>query len=177
VITEVNVLVVFYSRHGHAEKLALAAGVGAIQSKGNIRLRRLADLADRPTIDADPVWKENLDRMNMDYVAPRPADPEWADVLVLATSADSVSELETYLRGLGSSISLARKIALPLEPDRTGRAGKPGEIHERVTACAASAGLSIAPREPPAGDALATARMWGRRAVELARAIKDGRGT
>jgi hypothetical protein len=174
-VTDVNVLVVFYSRHGHAEKLALAAGVGAIQSKGNIRLRRLADLADQQTIDADPLWKENLDRMHMDYVVPRPADPQWADVVVLATSADSSSELEAYLRELGSTTSLAGKIALPLEPDRAGHAGTPTDIHERVIACASSAGLTIAPREPAASDPLVTARVWGRRAVELARLIKEGR--
>ena len=41
----VNVLVVFYSRYGETERLALAAGLGAIQEEANIRLRRLADRA------------------------------------------------------------------------------------------------------------------------------------
>ena len=100
----VNVLVVFYSRYGRAERLALAAGVGAIEAEGNIRLRRLPDDASAETIQADAAWRESLDRMNRDYVAPRPADPVWADVIVLATPAESSREVEAYvatLPGLG----------------------------------------------------------------------------
>src|SRR5262245_22519560 len=113
-MSDVNVLVVFYSRHGVTEKLALAAGLGAIQAKANIRLRRAADIADRQTIDANASWKENLDRMNRDYVAPRPADPVWADVIVLATSPQSSGEIEQYCALLGSDRAHAHKIAAPL---------------------------------------------------------------
>ena len=70
---DINALVVFYSRYGTTEKLALAAGLGAIQADANIRLRRVADHADAAAIAADSNWKKNLDRMNRDYVAPRPA--------------------------------------------------------------------------------------------------------
>ena len=69
-MSDINVLVVFYSRYGNAERIALAAGVGAIQARANIRLRRVADHADAKTIDATPAWRQNLDRMNRDYVAP-----------------------------------------------------------------------------------------------------------
>ena len=68
---DINALVVFYSRYGTTEKLALAAGLGAIQADANIRLRRVADRADAATIAADGNWKKNLDRMNRDYVVPR----------------------------------------------------------------------------------------------------------
>ena len=91
-----------YGRHQRARRLllalrqrgtlALAAGLGAIQAGANIRLRRVADHADAKTIDATPAWQENLDRMNRDYVAPRPADPVWADVIILATPAESCAE-------------------------------------------------------------------------------------
>ena len=80
-MTPVNVLVAFYSRYGKAEQLALAAGVGAIQTRANIRLRRVADLAEAKLIQADSEWTTYLDRMNRDYVVPRPADPVWADVI------------------------------------------------------------------------------------------------
>ena len=59
-MTPLNVLVVFYSRYGITEQLALAASVGAIQMRGSIRLRRLPDLADAEAIRADAVWSENL---------------------------------------------------------------------------------------------------------------------
>ena len=97
-MSDINVLIVFYSRYGTAERIALAAGVGAIQARANIRLRRVADQADALTIDATPAWRENLDRMNRDYVAPRPADPQWADVIVLATPADSCADAITVIR-------------------------------------------------------------------------------
>src|SRR5215510_12267804 len=97
---DVNVLVVFYSRYGRAERLALAVGVGAIQGNANIRLRRIADLADAMTIEADESWRENHARMAMDYVRPRPDDPPWADVIVLGTPAESCDEVEGFLRSL-----------------------------------------------------------------------------
>ena len=59
---DINALVVFYSRYGTAERLALAAGLGAIQADANIRLRRVADRADSATIEADAEWKTNRER-------------------------------------------------------------------------------------------------------------------
>ena len=61
---QVNVMVVFYSRYGATEKLALAGGLGAIQARGNLRLRRLADLADPKQIAGDAEWSTNLQRMS-----------------------------------------------------------------------------------------------------------------
>ena len=109
-----NALVVFYSRYGNTEKLALAAGVGAIQARANIRLRRLADLAGPETIQADPVWSENLERMQKDYIAPREIDAQWADVLILAAPPDAAREMEQYLDLAGDS--LRGKIAAVLGP-------------------------------------------------------------
>jgi len=43
---DVNVVVVFYSRTGSTERLALAAAVGAVQGRALIRLRRLPDSAE-----------------------------------------------------------------------------------------------------------------------------------
>ena len=99
-MTPVNVVVVFYSRYGETEKLALAAGLGAVQARANIRLRRLKDLADAQTIGRDSHWKENLERMLLDYVAPREVDAEWADVILVASCPDSPDETERYLQSL-----------------------------------------------------------------------------
>jgi hypothetical protein len=97
---EVNVVVVFYSRYGDTEQLALAAGVGAIQAHANIRVRRLKDLADAETIARDLRWTENLERMNRDYIAPREIDVDWADVLLVASCPDSLRETEKYVEEL-----------------------------------------------------------------------------
>ena len=98
--TPVNVVVVFYSRYGATEQLALAAGVGAVQAHANIRLRRLKDLADPETIAHDPRWVENLERMNRDYIAPREIDVDWAEVLLVASCPDSLRETEQYVEAL-----------------------------------------------------------------------------
>ncbi len=168
-MSDVNVLVVFYSRYGAAEKLALAAGVGAIQARGNIRLRRVADLADAATIARDVAWTEHRERMAMDYVAPRPADPLWADVIVLATPAGSTAELEGFLRTLPSLGPMAGKIAAPLCP------GDAAVALRAVYAAAAEAGLTVAPAGAPADDPVARARLFGQRVTQMARALKAPR--
>lgn len=79
-----NAVITFYSRRGRTEKLALAAAVGAVQARANIRLRRLPETADEAAIAADPEWRENHARMNREYIAPREIDADWADVVILA---------------------------------------------------------------------------------------------
>ena len=98
--TPVNVVVVFYSRYGATEQLALAAGVGAIQAHANIRVRRLKELAGAETIARDPRWVENLERMNRDYIPPREIDVDWAEVLLVASCPDSLRETEQYVEAL-----------------------------------------------------------------------------
>jgi NAD(P)H dehydrogenase (quinone) len=70
-----RVLVVFYSRCGSTEKLALAAAVRAVQARANIRLRRLPDVTESPDCKADTA------RMKKEYVAPAEADIEWAEAI------------------------------------------------------------------------------------------------
>ena len=167
---DINALVVFYSRYGATEKLALAAGLGAIQADANIRLRRIADGADAPTIAADVQWKKNLDRMNRDYVAPRPADPVWADVIILATPAESSSEVESYVASLSSLGSMNGKLAAPLAPGNREAALKP------IYSAAACCGLIVTPCGESSDDPIATATSFGQHVTEMARALKKGSG-
>ncbi len=74
-----NVLVIFYSCCGETEKLALAAAVGAVQARANIRLRRLTDSGEQI-----PECKEALARMRREYVPPAQADTMWADAVMVA---------------------------------------------------------------------------------------------
>ncbi len=159
-MTDVNVVVVFYSRHGETEKVALAAGVGAMQSRASIRLRRLPDLADAETIARDSRWTEQRERMSRDYIAPREIDAEWADVMILASPETSPAEMERYLSGFEN---LTGKIAAPLSTD-----GFP-------LAAAARAGFMIValpdvPDRP--ADRIGAARAHGRRVTEIARKLK-----
>jgi hypothetical protein len=165
-VGDINALVVFYSRYGRAERLALAAGLGAIQADANIRLRRVADRADAATISANEEWKKNLDRMNRDYVAPRPADPVWADVIILATPAESAAEVESYVATLSSLGSMSGKLAAPLAPDNREAALKP------LYSAAACCGLIVAPCSQTSDDPIAAATAFGQRVTEIARALK-----
>jgi NAD(P)H dehydrogenase (quinone) len=167
-MSDVNVLVVFYSRHGTTEKLALAAALGAIQARANIRLRRVADLVDRDTIEKSAEWKEHVDRMARDYVAPRPADPAWADVIVFATPQQPAREIEQYCTSLATDQAVAGKIAAPLAPAGDRSALTP------VYAAAACAGFVVAPaRMGSDGDDLQAAREFGQRITQMARALKN----
>ena len=96
---DMNVLVVFCSRTGATEKLALAAAVGAVQARANIRLRWLREAADDRTILGVPGWKENRERMEKEYIAPREVDAEWADAIVIGANGTE-PELKDYLGSL-----------------------------------------------------------------------------
>src|SRR5215510_565363 len=94
-----HVLVVFYSRCGTTEKLALAAAVGAVQARANIRLRRLPDVTETPEC-ADEVA-----RMRREYVAPAEGDVLWTDAIIFllppeldASSAECVAYLDLLRR-------------------------------------------------------------------------------
>src|SRR5207237_1104022 len=74
------------------------------QGRGYIRLRRLPDAADAATIESMPEWKENHARLNMEYIAPRESDAEWADAIIagMPAGADLSPEFERYFASLGS---------------------------------------------------------------------------
>jgi NAD(P)H dehydrogenase (quinone) len=163
-MADVRVLVVFYSRYGRAESLALAVGLGAIQAKGDIRLRRLADRAERSAIDADPAWKAAAERAEKDYVEPRAADVAWADALVLAAPAEAPDQLLEYIERLRADGSAAGKLAAPVV------SGATTAVLARLSDACAAASMNVA--LPPAGGPLdaAGARAHGRRIVEVCRA-------
>lgn len=140
-----NVLVVFYSRRGNTERLALAAGVGAIQARANIRLRRLPDLAEPAIIAHDSAWTENLERMKKDYIGPRDIDAEWAHALILAAPSDCEAEMQQYL----TTAKLAGKIAAVLGrfSEAAGRSGLrivAGDCETQDTAIATAYGKKAA---------------------------------
>ncbi len=164
----VNVLVVFYSRYGETERLALAAGLGAIQERANIRLRRLANRADAAVVAADQAWSETVARLERDYVTPRPADPVWADLIILATPPQSDGEVEAYAASLPSCGPMAGKMAAPLA------AGNDPAALREVYASAACAGLVVAPSAIDGADAPTGARLHGRALVRAVRTLKGG---
>jgi NAD(P)H dehydrogenase (quinone) len=89
-----HVLVVFYSRCGTTEKLALAAAVGAVQARANIRLRRLTDVTEVAQC------RDEIARMRKEYVAPAEGDVLWADAIIFLLPPEldaSSAECAVYL--------------------------------------------------------------------------------
>jgi NAD(P)H dehydrogenase (quinone) len=163
---DMNVLVVFYSRTGRTERLALAAAVGAVQARANIRLRWLREAADDQTIEAVPGWKENRERMEKEYIAPREVDAAWADALILGTCGVP-PELKDYLGSLDvlrSEGKLGDKIG-------TAFSSLSNADCAPLSASLLQLGLIMVPSGSNA-DAIENARLQGRRVTEVARALK-----
>lgn len=133
---DVNVIVVF---RGSAEPLALAAAVGAVQGRANIRLRRLLE-TDGET--------------DQEYVAPRDADAEWADAILIGMDAVPV-EFEGYLK------KLEGKIGASFTTEAALGAASLFTVMER-------AGLIPVPAVS-GNDATEAARLQGRRVADMAR--------
>jgi multimeric flavodoxin WrbA len=162
---DVNVVVVFQSRlvpietgsaePGLTERLALAAAVGAVQGRANIRLRRLPDGVDEVA--------------GAEYIAPRDSDALWADAIIAGMPAGPCSlssEFERYfdsLRALRDQGNLHGKV---------GASFTHGFAADALLMAMRRAGLTTV-ADIPDPDALTAARLQGRRVAEAARALKN----
>jgi hypothetical protein len=115
-MSQVVVVVTFYSRSGATETRALSLAVGAVQERAMIRLRRLTD-ADVPQSLSDSAGhRETLERMRKEYVSPAEGDLRGADAIAIApTSSCEPSSLPwrpflDLLRSLGAAGALAGKV-------------------------------------------------------------------
>jgi multimeric flavodoxin WrbA len=86
-----TIVVVFWSRTGNTERLAMSAALGAVQARAQIRLRWLREDVEERALEAVPGWRENRERMSMEYIAPREIDIQGADGLMLLTPANSTA--------------------------------------------------------------------------------------
>jgi NAD(P)H dehydrogenase (quinone) len=175
---DINTLVTFASRTGFTERLALAAALGAVQARANIRLRWLREDVDDRTVDSVSEWRENRQRMAKEYIGPREIDFLWADVLAIGIPArDGVSspELKTYLDGL-KALQAAGKLggkvatAFAAEPAETGATEQ-----ALASLCSVFAGLDlilVPPGLTAAGSAVESARLHGQRVTEVARELR-----
>ena len=103
-MTDVNVLIAFYSRNGSTEALAKAVAEGAQAEGATVTLRRTRELVSREVMAHAPGWIENADRMNAEYEAPTESDAEAADAIVFGTPTrfgNVSSELKAFVDSLG----------------------------------------------------------------------------
>ncbi len=103
-MTDVKVLIAFYSRGGSTEALAKAIAEGAKSEGAEVVLRRAREVVSRDVMAHADGWTESADRMNAEYEAPTPADAESADAIVFGTPTrfgTISSELKAYIDSLG----------------------------------------------------------------------------
>jgi NAD(P)H dehydrogenase (quinone) len=103
-MSELNILVAFYSRGGSVEKLAVAVAEGARQAGATVRLRRARELVGPEIMKLAPGWTEAAERMNALYEPPTLDDAKWADGFVFGAPTrfgSAASELRAYFETLG----------------------------------------------------------------------------
>jgi NAD(P)H dehydrogenase (quinone) len=158
-VQDVNVVIVFCSRSGSTERLALAAAVGAVQARANIRLRRLPWLPGTNEVESE--------RMEREYIAPRDADTLWADAIIFGMPA--------VMEGLSAELNGYFESLAGLNEQR--------HLDGKVAAAFTSGARFLYPSMCRAGlitipfvfgtEHLDAARLQGRRVAEAARALKS----
>jgi NAD(P)H dehydrogenase (quinone) len=99
-----RLLIVFYSRSGSVETLAVAAAETARASGATVRLRRAREVVDGEVMAKVEGWAENATRQNALYEAPTHEDAEWADAILFGTPCyfgAMATELKAFLDQLG----------------------------------------------------------------------------
>ncbi len=100
-----RLLVVFYSRFGCVESLAVAVGEAAREAGAIVRLRRAREVVDEDVMAAGKGWLDSARRQNALYPAPSKDDAEWADAICFGTPCyfgAMATELKNFLDQLGA---------------------------------------------------------------------------
>jgi len=169
-MSQTEVLITFYSRCGSTEKLALAAAVGAVQARAQIRFRRLPDIGDATSSSDSPECRKVHERLRKEYIAPSEADVLRADAIIFVAPSEfrSVSPEWTehldLIEELRSAGKLNGKVAAAIQND-TGQDAL-ARVILRLGFIAVPAGTS--------GEGPARALAQGRRTAEVATALKKG---
>lgn len=101
---QVRMLVVFYSRTGSVEALAVAAAEAARAAGAEVRLRRAREVASDEDMAKVEGWREEAERQNALYPEPTHEDAEWADAILFGTPCyfgAPATELKNVLDRLG----------------------------------------------------------------------------
>lgn len=80
-----KIAVIYYSATGTVHRLAEAVAAGATQAGAEVRLRRVAELAPRAAIEANPRWATHADGVAAAVPEAVLNDLEWADGYAFGT--------------------------------------------------------------------------------------------
>jgi NAD(P)H dehydrogenase (quinone) len=161
-----SVLVVFYSRDGETEALALAAAVGAVEARALIRLRRLEDVVDDESLEVGP----ELRRMRKEYIPPSDKDFISTDAVVFAASSKHGGTFPEWTHVFGRLARLRSEGKLDGKVGGAVAAG--GSTLTSFSTALLNLGFITVPAIIDAGEAAACAADQGRRVARIARAVK-----
>jgi hypothetical protein len=173
-MTQVVVLVTFYSRSGATETRALSLAVGAVQQRAFIRLRRLPDADAQHVLANSPEHAGPLERMWKEYVAPTETDVRGADAIVIAPTSTcdpaspGWSSYFELLRSLGAAGALTGKVGAVVRNRDAGSV-------QRFEQALRTAGVTVVAPGPAPEDAATpeAATAHGRRVATAAGALKQ----
>jgi NAD(P)H dehydrogenase (quinone) len=193
-----RVAVIYYSATGTVYKLAGSVAEGAESAGGEVRLRRVAELAPPAAIDANPAWRAHHDATVQVPVASH-ADLVWADALALGTPTrfgNVASQLKQFIDTTGTLWAdgvLADKAVTAFTSAGNRHGGNestllalyntayhwgalivpPGAAHVSARESGGNPYGTAHPSldGPPSEHVLAAARYQGRRLVEVARQL------
>jgi NAD(P)H dehydrogenase (quinone) len=197
-----KVLIVFYSRNGSTEKMALAVAAGAKAEGAEVRLRRARDIVGPDVMAKAPGWTENAARLDAEYAAPTTDDAEWANAIIFGTPTrfgNASAELKAYIDSLGGlwfQGKLNGKVGSAFTSTSTPHGGNESTIISLYNPLA-HLGFIIVPTgyldpavfkagtpygashvsgqnsSPPSEDEMAVARFQGKRVAQVADALKN----
>lgn len=202
-MADVNVAVIYYSATGSVHELAKAAAEGAEKAGGEVRLRKVRELAPQEAIDSNQGWAENV-RATSHVPEASTEDLLWADVLLFGTPTrygSPTAQLRQFLDTTGplwSKGQLADKVVAGFTSTATAHGGQESTLLNLYTTFFHWGCIIVPPGyldpiqfqvgnpygtshvsangENPVGEPeRESMRFTARRAVETAAALKRGR--
>jgi NAD(P)H dehydrogenase (quinone) len=197
----VNAAIIYYSATGTLHTLAQAAAEGAGKAGANVRLRRVAELAPRAAIDANPAWAQHL-RDTADIAEATLDDLAWADAVLFGTPTrfgNPASQLRAFIDATGPlwvQGGLAGKVYSAFTASNTAHGGQEATLLALGNTFYHWGGIIVPPGYtdpvqfqsgnpygashvagdgPPSEVALQAARYQARRVVDTAATLKAGR--
>lgn len=174
----VNAAIIYYSATGTLHTLAQAAAEGAGKAGANVRLRRVAELAPRAAIDANPAWAQHL-RDTADIAAATLDDLAWADAVLFGAPTrfgNPASQLRVFIDTTGplwAQGGLAGKVYSAFTASNTAHGGQEatllalgntfyhwGGIIVPPATPTPSSSSQVTPTEPPTWPATARQARW-----------------
>jgi NAD(P)H dehydrogenase (quinone) len=102
-LSDVNLVVIYYSSTGTNYQLAQWAAEGAKQAGAEVKVVKVAELAPAATIASNPGWSAHVEA-TIDVPTVRPDDMEWADAYIFATPTrfgNMAAQMKQFIDSIG----------------------------------------------------------------------------